>query len=380
MTLPMIKMGAGTLKQACRVLSALYVIGDDADGRGRISRKALSLLALFVLLLVAVVISLGVGGADIGVAKVLWHLADKTGLAGSGVDDFSARVLDSLRLPRIIRAIVIGAALGVAGTVMQSLFRNPIADPGIIGVSASAACGAVAMIVCGHALLGSHYAAIGPYGVPAAAFLGAGLATGVIRVLSRQDGHTDAAIMLLIGVAINAIAIAGVGIFTYLADDAQLRSLTFWQMGALSGNGPADVPALVGMAAGMAYLLMLGTPLNLFLLGEAEARHLGLEVEALKRRATIITALVVGAAVAVSGIIAFVGLLAPHLVRLVCGPDNKIVLPASALCGAILLVGADAVARIIVLPAELPIGLVTGILGGPFFLGLLMREKKRRRI
>jgi iron complex transport system permease protein len=248
-----------TRKQARRALCALHVTGNAAGGQGGINRKAVSLLALVVMLLFAVVISLGVGGAEIGVAKVLWHLADKIGLAGSGVDDFSARVLDSLRLPRIIRAIVIGAALGVAGTVMQSLFRNPIADPGIIGVSASAACGAVAMIVCGHVLLGSHYAAIGPYGVPVAAFLGAGLATGVIRVLSRQDGHTDAAIMLLIGVAINAIAIAGVGIFTYLADDAQLRSLTFWQMGALSGNGPADVPALVVMAAGMAYLLMLGS-------------------------------------------------------------------------------------------------------------------------
>ncbi len=186
--------------------------------------------------------------------------------------------------------------------------------------------------------------------------------------------------MLLIGVAINAIAIAGVGIFTYLANDMQLRSLTFWQMGAVSGSGRADMPALLVMLAGAGYLLTLGTPLNLFLLGEAEARHLGVEVEALKQRATIITALVVGAAVAVSGIIAFVGLLAPHLVRLVCGPDNRTVLPASALCGAILLVLADAVARVIVLPAELPIGLVTGIFGGPFFLFLLLREKKRRRI
>ena len=165
-----------------------------------------------------------------------------------------------------------------------------------------------------------------------------------------------------------------------MADDAQLRSLTFWQMGALSGNGPADAPALLIVALGAGYLVSLGTSLNLFLLGEAEARHLGVEVERLKRRATVVTALVVGAAVAVSGIIGFVGLVAPHLVRLVTGPDNRYVLPASAICGAAILTGADAVARIIVLPAELPIGLVTGIVGGPFFLGLLMREKKRRRI
>ncbi len=345
-----------------------------------INRSVMVLMFLALGLLVVTVISLGTGGAPIDLGDVIHHILHRMGLMGTGIEEFDARVLDHLRLPRILRAIVIGAGLGLAGAVMQSLFRNPIADPGIIGVSASAAFGAVAMIVAGHIVLGSYYPVVGPYGVPVAAFAGAVLATGVIRVLSRQDGHTDAAIMLLIGVAINAIAFAGVGVFTYMADDAQLRSLTFWQMGALSGNGPADGPALLIIAVGAGYLVSLGTSLNLFLLGEAEARHLGVEVERLKRRATVVTALVVGAAVAVSGIIGFVGLVAPHLVRLVTGPDNRYVLPASAICGAAILTGADAVARIIVLPAELPIGLVTGIVGGPFFLGLLMREKKRRRI
>ncbi|MEQ8284108.1 iron ABC transporter permease [Thalassospira sp.] len=338
------------------------------------------LILLMFGLIAAAIVSLGTGGAAIAWGDVVGHIAHRIGFASTGIDAFDARVLDTLRLPRILRAIVIGSGLGLAGAVMQSLFRNPIADPGIIGVSASAALGAVAMIVAGHIILGSHYPVVGPYGVPVAAFGGAVLATGIIRILSRQDGQTDAAIMLLIGVAINAIAFAGVGVFTYMADDAQLRSLTFWQMGALSGNGPADTPALVVMTVGVLYLLRLGTPLNLFLLGEAEARHLGVEVEHLKRRATVVTALVVGAGVAVSGIIGFVGLVAPHLVRLVTGPDNRYVLPASAICGAIILTCADAVARIIVLPAELPIGLVTGIVGGPFFLGLLMREKKRRRL
>lgn len=344
-------------------------------------RHPLVILGLLAAGLLAVtVISLGTGGAPVGFGDVMHHLAHRGGLSETGIGAFDARILDQLRLPRIFRAVVIGAGLGLAGAVMQSLFRNPIADPGIIGVSASAALGAVAMIVAGHLVFGSAYAAVGPYGVPVAAFAGAVLATGVIRVLSRQDGHTDAAIMLLIGVAISAIAFAGVGGFTYMADDSQLRSLTFWQMGALSGNGKTDLPAMVIMMIGIGYLVSLGTSLNLFLLGEAEARHLGVEVERLKRRATVVTALVVGAAVAVSGIIGFVGLVAPHLVRLVTGPDNRYVLPASALCGAIMLTGADAVARVIVLPAELPIGLVTGIIGGPFFLGLLMREKKRRRL
>lgn len=345
-----------------------------------IGHHAFVLVAMLLLLMLSVVVSLGVGGADIDVGKVLVHLAHRIGLIGTGVDDFSARVLDSLRLPRILRGVVVGAGLGVSGAVMQSLFRNPIADPGFVGVSASAAFGAVAMIVAGGAVLGSYYSQFGPFAVPVTAFAGAALATSLIRMLSRQDGHTDAAFMLLIGVAINAIAFAGVGIFTYMANDAELRSLTFWQMGTLSGDGPADMPALVIMAVGILYLVTLGTPLNLFLLGEAEARHLGIDVEKLKRRATVVTALVVGAAVAVSGIIGFVGLVAPHLVRLVTGPDNKMVLPASALGGAIILTLADAIARIIVLPAELPIGLVTGILGGPFFLGLLLREKRRRRI
>ena len=345
-----------------------------------LNRPVTVLVLLMLALVVVTVISLGTGGAQIAMGDVIGHLAHRIGISVTGIDTFDARVLDTLRLPRILRAIVIGGGLGLAGAVMQSLFRNPIADPGIIGVSASAALGAVAMIVAGHIILGSFYAVIGPYGVPVAAFAGAVIATAFIRILSRQDGQTDAAIMLLIGVAINAMAFAGVGVFTYMADDAQLRSLTFWQMGALAGNGPTDMPAMIIMMLGIAYLLTLGTPLNLFLLGEAEARHLGVEVEHLKRRATVAVALVVGSAVAVSGIIGFVGLVAPHLVRLVTGPDNRYVLPASAICGAIMLTGADAVARIIVLPAELPIGLVTGIVGGPFFLGLLMREKKRRRL
>ncbi|WP_417827654.1 FecCD family ABC transporter permease [Thalassospira sp.] len=345
-----------------------------------VNRSALFLILLMVALCGATILSLGMGGVQIPVGDVFAHLGQRIGLFDVGIDAFDARILDSLRLPRILRAIVIGAGLGLAGAVMQSLFRNPIADPGIIGVSASAAFGAVAMIVAGHLILGSYYAAFGPYGVPVAAFGGAVLATVIISILSRQDGRTDAAIMLLIGVAVNAIAFAGVGVFTYMADDAQLRSLTFWQMGALSGNGATDMPALIVMMLGIAYLLRLGTPLNLFLLGEAEARHLGIEVENLKRRAAVVTALVVGAAVAVSGIIGFVGLVAPHLVRLATGPDNRYVLPASAMGGAIMLTAADAVARIIVLPAELPIGLVTGIVGGPFFLGLLIVEKKRRRL
>lgn len=345
-----------------------------------LNRSAVFLILLMVGLCAATVISLGMGGVEISIVDVFVHLGQRIGATEVGIDAFDARILDSLRLPRILRAIVIGAGLGLAGAVMQSLFRNPIADPGIIGVSASAAFGAVTMIVAGHLILGTYYVAFGPYGVPLAAFGGAVLATVVISILSRQDGRTDAAIMLLIGVAINAIAFAGVGVFTYMADDAQLRSLTFWQMGALSGNGPTDMPALIVMVLGIAYLIRLGTPLNLFLLGEAEARHLGVEVEHLKRRATVITALVVGAAVAVSGIIGFVGLVAPHLVRLATGPDNRYVLPASAMGGAIILTAADAVARIIVLPAELPIGLVTGIVGGPFFLGLLIVEKKRRRL
>ncbi|MFH1806687.1 MAG: iron ABC transporter permease [Pseudomonadota bacterium] len=344
------------------------------------SRTGLVLLVMAVILLMTLVISLGAGGADIATMDVLRHLAFRIGISDQGIGDFNGRVLDALRLPRIVRGLVIGASLGLSGAVLQSLFRNPIADPGIIGVSASAALGAVAMIVCGQMILGSYYTAMGPYGVPVAAFGGALLATAVIRKLSRQDGHTDAAMMLLIGVAISSIAWAGVGVFTYMADDVQLRTLTFWQMGALGGNGPADVPALIIMVLGVCYLVTLGQAMNLFLLGEAEARHLGVEVESLKRRATMAVALVVGAAVAVSGIIGFVGLMAPHLVRLVIGPDNRFVLPGSALCGAWLLIGADAIARVIVLPAELPIGLVTGMVGGPVFLVMLLQERRRRRI
>jgi len=273
--------------------------------------------------------------------------------------------------------MLIGGGLAVAGAAMQGLFRNPLADPGLIGVSSGAAVAAVATIVLGATVLDFATQALGPFALSIAAFGGGAATTLLVYRLSLVHGTVSVSTMLLAGIAINAVAGAITGIFTFVADDAQLRSLTFWSMGSLGG---ATWPAVAAAAPfiGLATLAVLryARPLNALLLGEAEAGHLGCNVERLKRSVVLLVALSVGAAVAVAGIIGFVGLVVPHLLRLTLGPDHRFLLPGAALLGASLLLGADLIARTLVAPAELPIGIVTAIIGGPFFMYLLQRGRR----
>ncbi|WP_273234332.1 FecCD family ABC transporter permease [Pseudomonas kuykendallii] len=284
-------------------------------------------------------------------------------------------ILGQIRLPRTLLGLAVGAVLALSGVAMQGLFRNPLADPGLVGVSSGAALGAAVAIVAG-ASLGGVPAAFEPYLLSFCAFAGGLGVTALVYRLGRHDGQTSVATMLLAGIALTALAGAAIGLFTYMADDSTLRSLTFWNMGSLNGASYARLwPLLIVALAVSLWLPRRARALNALLLGESEARHLGFEVERLKRELVFCTALGVGAAVAAAGLIGFIGLVVPHLVRLIVGPDHRILLPASALAGASLLLLADLVARLALAPAELPIGIVTAMIGAPFFLYLLLRGR-----
>lgn len=329
--------------------------------------SALTLLAL--LLGAAIVLSLGIGAMPIRPSEVLAILASRLGLGSAAVDERHAAVLLSIRLPRVLLAALVGGGLSVAGAALQGLFRNPLADPALLGVSGGAVLSTASALVLG---LGGVATLFGPASLALAAFAGGLLATLLVWRLARGDHGTSVASLLLAGLAVNALAGAGTGLLLFAANDSALRDIMFWTMGSFGGTTWSSLLA-AGPLLLVSCLLMLGLarPLNALLLGESEALHLGVDTQRLKRRVVVLAALATGAAVSVSGVIGFVGLLVPHLVRLVLGPDHRALLPCAALLGATLLVCADALARVVVSPAELPIGIVTTLLGAPCFAWLL---------
>lgn len=342
--------------------------------RRRRRARRLSLFAMGGALLLAVVVGVSMGAVSIPWAASLRILLSWLGMgATADLPQHWTQVLLSIRLPRVLLGVLVGASLAIAGAAMQGLFRNPLADPGLIGVSSGAALGAVSLIVLGVRVSWS----IPPVMVPLAAFAGGLAATLLVYRLATRDGRTETATLLLAGIAINAVAGALLGLLILVADDAQLRTVTLWMLGSLSGATWSVLPWVAATAAiGGALLLLQASALNAFLLGEDAAGHTGLDVMAVRRRVVLGATLLVGAAVAFSGMIGFVGLVVPHVVRLVLGPDHRLVLPASALLGATLLVVADVAARMLIAPVEIPIGVLTALLGGPFFLGLLLRRKE----
>lgn len=332
--------------------------------------------ALGLLLLLALWLSLALGPVRLSVAETFQALLRLSGmpLSGAGLEQ-AELIVGRIRLPRALLGMAVGGVLALTGVAMQGLFRNPLADPGLIGVSSGAALGA-ALAIVGAALLGGLPAWLAPYVLSISAFAGGLGVTALVYRLGRQDGQTRVATMLLAGVAVAALAGAAIGLFSYLADDATLRRLTFWNLGSLSGASYARLwPVLLVSLAVALWLPRRASALNALLLGESEARHLGFEVERLKRELVVCTALGVGAAVAAAGLIGFIGLMVPHLMRLLCGPDHRLLLPAAMLAGASLLLFADLLARLLLAPAELPIGIVTALLGAPFFLYLLRRGR-----
>lgn len=333
---------------------------------------ALGLLLMFVLWL-----SLALGPVSLPLGDTLRAALRLLGvpLAADASVQQAELILAQIRVPRTLLGLAVGMLLALCGVAMQGLFRNPLADPGLVGVSSGAALGAAVAIV-GGAAFGGLPEAFAPYLLSAFAFIGGLLVTALVYRLGRRDGQTNVATMLLAGIALTALAGAAIGLFTYLADDATLRTLTFWNLGSLNGASYARLwPLLLATLAVALWLPRRARALNALLLGESEARHLGFEVERLKRELVFCTALGVGAAVAAAGLIGFIGLVVPHLMRLLVGPDHRLLLPASALAGASLLLLADLVARLALAPAELPIGIVTALIGAPFFLYLLVRGR-----
>ena len=285
-------------------------------------------------------------------------------------------ILFDIRLPRILLAIFVGAVLASTGAVMQGLFRNPLADPSLIGVSSGASVGASIMIVTAGGAIQSG-ALVGLSLVSIGAFVGGFLATLLVYRLATSGMGTSVTTMLLAGIAIGALAGALNSLLSYFSDNDMLRQISLWQMGNLSGASWLKV-FIMGVVA---VLLMSLFPrdskaLNALLLGESEARHLGINVQWVKRRLIALTALGVGVSVAVAGLVGFVGLIMPHIIRLMIGPDHRWLIPASGLAGAVLLVIADSLARVVVIPAELPTGILTAILGAPFFVVLLLQQRK----
>ena len=325
----------------------------------------------------AFLLSVGWGAVSISPGQVLAILGDTLGFQLPW--DFGRReesVLLSIRLPRACLGMLAGAALAVAGASLQGLFRNPLADPALIGVSTGSALAAVAVIVLGSGLSASISSSVGHFLLPVAAFAGGLLTTLIVYKISHRDGRTDVATMLLAGVALNAIASAGIGLFVFISTDQQLRDLNFWLLGSLGGiTWSKMLPAVPFVALAVIALPMHARHLNALLLGENEALHLGFHVERTKRLIVVFAALATGAVVALTGVIGFIGLVVPHLIRLSVGPDHRLLLPASILLGGGLMLIADLGARMVVLPAELPIGILTSCVGGPFFLWLLLRRR-----
>lgn len=337
-------------------------------------RQSPSLLCAVLALLVAMAawLSLHTGILEISTSRAFADLLSNNAAENPTAE--SATFL-LIRLPRLVLALLIGAALAQSGAAMQGIFRNPMADPSLLGISSGAAFAAALIIV-----LGKNFTAFDAQTLsrllPIACFIGGLIAAWLVARLASVNGYTRVSTLLLGGLAINALINAGIGLLSYLADDTALRSLTFWMFGSLGKASWEEI----GLAAPFILIPLLlipryAQPLNALLLGEAEAVHLGVNVEQLKRRLMLLVILAVSASVSLAGVIGFVGLITPHVLRLLAGPDNRLILPASTLLGALLLICADIGSRVFMPPIEIPIGILTALIGGPFFLILLLRYR-----
>lgn len=331
----------------------------------------LSAATLLTALMVMILMSLTWGAVTLPKWPSLLAISDALlGLQTSTLAHYQQAIVLELRVPRTLLSLFIGCVLAQCGCITQCIFRNPLADPGIIGISSGAAIGAIAAII----LLPEQSEF---WSVPLAAF-GAGLGTTLlVYSLAQTRNGTAVFVLLLAGVAVSAFAGAAIGFMSYFTDDENLRGLSAWQMGSLTHATPTTLWICFATALILAGLFQrYALALNALLLGENEARHLGIAVRTLKTRLIFLTAIGVGVAVAAAGIIGFVGLIVPHLIRLLCGPDHRILLPLSGLCGALLLLCSDLLSRLAIQPAELPVGIITALLGAPFFIVLLFQQRR----
>ncbi|MGN8055008.1 FecCD family ABC transporter permease [Pedobacter sp. 22163] len=335
---------------------------------------------LSVGLLLSICFSLALGAMRIPIKEVIGTLTQAMGFSifGSAGHGINEGVIMMIRLPRTLMGVLVGAALGISGAAIQGIFRNPLAEPSLVGISAGASLMAVLIIAFETLLFSSLSQLLGYYLLAFGAFAGAGITAMLVYNLSKINGQANVSTMLLAGIAINAMAGALTGLVTYLADEQKLRSITFWMMGSLGGatwqNVSCLFPFVIIPVIGLPFL---AKGLNLFAIGENQVELIGLNPNRIKIMVVVLATMAVGASVAVSGIIGFIGLLIPHLTRLLGGVDHRFVLPVSALMGALVLTLADMVSRLIVQPIELPIGVVTALMGTPIFLYILIKDKKK---
>lgn len=340
--------------------------------------RSLLPLALLVALSATIIASVCLGAVPIAPGELLSILAHKAGLSDSAnFQEHQEAVLLTLRLPRVLLGVLVGAGLAVSGAAMQGLFRNPLAEPGLIGISSGASVSAATVIVLGNRFFSGYLDHLGYYGLSLVAFLGAALTTLLVYRISVYRGTAVMTTLLLAGIAINALTGSFTGLLTYVAKDDELRSLTFWGLGSLGGASWDAVAVLLPfVAVPLVCLPFLSRALNVLALGEAQAAHAGVNLLKLKRAIVILSTMAVGASVAMCGMIGFIGLVVPHLVRMITGAAHERVIPNAALMGAAVLSLSDLLARTIVAPAELPIGIVTALIGGPVFIYIILKEKK----
>lgn len=338
-------------------------------GRVRRISAPVVLLVLLALLAVTAVISAAQGQYPVGFGDVVRSLGRALGWADPAPD---AQLMDAtlwnVRFPRVVLGLLIGAALAVAGALMQGVFTNPLAEPGVIGVSSGCAVGACAVIVFD---LDRQVSLV----LPAVALLGGLTVAVLVYLLASSGGTSHTLTLILTGIAVNAVAAAVVALLVFLADTTSREQIVFWQMGSLNGaTWPAVRDTAIVCAIGLTAAMALRRRLDLLVLGESASGHVGVAVERLKRGAILCAALLSAGAVAYAGLIGFVGLVVPHLLRLVIGPSHRFLIPASALGGAVLLAGADIASRTLIPYADLPIGIFTAVIGGPMFFLLLRRQ------
>ena len=329
------------------------------------NKQTTSLSIFFIILILTLIIAFSNGSFDFSFLSLL----------KGETNSIENTIFFEIRIPRVILACLVGTSLAISGACLQGLFRNPLADPGLIGVSAGAALGASIIIVFGSTIFSKFI--LSTFLLPLAACFGSGVVIFLLFLLTKGFGYQGITYMLLVGIAINAIASVGIGILTFISTDSELRGLTFWTMGSFGGiTWPLLIPAILIIITSLIFLIPVLRDLDILQLGESEANSLGVDVQRLKYRIIFTSAATVGASVALSGMIGFVGLVVPHLVRLIAGVNHSYVIIGSALIGSSLMVFADLLARTLIQPAELPVGLITSAIGSPFFLWLIFRINK----
>ena len=331
------------------------------DPRQKVTISILICVSTFVCFL-----GLSLGSFNIELNKIL----------SGDADPLQTEVLFNIRLPRVLLAACVGGALGISGAALQGLFRNPLADPGLIGVSAGAAFGAVSAIVLVNS--GLIFLQLGSFLVPLAAILGSLLVISLIYILTASFANSGIMYMLLVGIALNAMSTVGIGFLTFVSSDSQLRTLTFWIMGSFgSTSWELLIPSMVLVFITILTLVLNSRKLDIMQLGESEAYRTGVDVLRTRRTIILSSAIMIGTCVSLSGIIGFVGLVVPHIVRLLAGSSHTFLLIGSAIMGTLITVLADLFSRLIIQPAELPIGLATSAIGAPFFLWLVLRLRNK---